>query len=68
MAPLLSAQSLWTLGTIGCFGGGGTIDEAATMKHSKTAQRAGAEADAMEHSKPPNDATEEFEQLAARSE
>ena len=35
VAPLLSAQSLWTLGTIGCFGGGGTIDEAATMKHSK---------------------------------
>jgi len=35
VAPHLLAQPLLTLGTIGCFGGGGTIDEAATMKHSK---------------------------------
>jgi hypothetical protein len=35
VTPLLSTQSLLTLGTIGCFGGGGTIDEADAMKHDK---------------------------------
>jgi hypothetical protein len=35
VVPLLSAESLLTLGTLGGFGGGETIDEAAAMKHWK---------------------------------